>query len=106
MELFKILGCLSPPPCLAVFVWLLTLHPHAAGRVYAAYGGVYIGVALTWLWVVDSLERCRWRRRDSPGREHHFAGCQDMNMSEGPQGGKDNRRRQSNFGDWHGVRLL
>ncbi|MCB1607835.1 MAG: YnfA family protein [Xanthomonadales bacterium] len=40
---------------LAVFVWLLTLHPHAAGRVYAAYGGVYIGVALTWLWVVDSI---------------------------------------------------
>jgi len=27
---------------LAVFVWLLTLHPTAAGRVYAAYGGVYV----------------------------------------------------------------
>lgn len=40
---------------LAVFVWLLTLHPHAAGRVYAAYGGVYIGVALVWLWAVDSV---------------------------------------------------
>ena len=23
---------------LALFVWLLTLHPHAAGRTYAAYG--------------------------------------------------------------------
>ncbi|MBN8738797.1 MAG: hypothetical protein BGP24_12750 [Lysobacterales bacterium 69-70] len=41
---------------LALFAWLLTLHPHAAGRVYAAYGGVYIGVALLWLWAVDSVK--------------------------------------------------
>ncbi|MGH8221887.1 MAG: YnfA family protein, partial [Woeseiaceae bacterium] len=40
---------------LAAFVWLLTLHPHATGRVYAAYGGVYVGVALVWLWAVDSV---------------------------------------------------
>jgi len=40
---------------LALFVWLLTLHPHAAGRVYAAYGGVYIAVAIAWLWAVDSI---------------------------------------------------
>ncbi|MXS84416.1 YnfA family protein [Nitrosomonas sp. HPC101] len=40
---------------LATFVWLLTLHPHAAGRVYAAYGGVYVSVALMWLWLVDSV---------------------------------------------------
>jgi small multidrug resistance family-3 protein len=40
---------------LAVFVWLLSLHPHAAGRVYAAYGGIYIGVAIMWLWAVDSV---------------------------------------------------
>jgi len=40
---------------LALFVWLLTLHPHAAGRVYAAYGGVYVSVALMWLWAVDSV---------------------------------------------------
>ena len=40
---------------LAAFVWLLTLHPHAAGRVYAAYGGVYMSVALLWLWAVDSV---------------------------------------------------
>ena len=39
----------------AVFAWLLTLHPHAAGRVYAAYGGVYVSVALMWLWAVDSV---------------------------------------------------
>jgi small multidrug resistance family-3 protein len=29
--------------CLAIFAWLLSLHPVAAGRVYAAYGGVYVG---------------------------------------------------------------
>jgi small multidrug resistance family-3 protein len=40
---------------LALFAWLLTLHPHAAGRVYAAYGGIYISVALVWLWAVDSV---------------------------------------------------
>ena len=39
---------------LAAFVWLLTLHPYATGRVYAAYGGVYVSVALIWLWAVDS----------------------------------------------------
>ncbi|HRO59399.1 MAG TPA: YnfA family protein [Burkholderiaceae bacterium] len=38
---------------LALFAWLLTLHPTAAGRVYAAYGGVYVSVAILWLWAVD-----------------------------------------------------
>lgn len=38
---------------LALFAWLLTLHPTAAGRVYAAYGGVYVCVAIVWLWIVD-----------------------------------------------------
>jgi small multidrug resistance family-3 protein len=45
---------------LALFVWLLTLHPTAAGRVYAAYGGVYIGVAVVWLWVVDAVRPTVW----------------------------------------------
>ena len=40
---------------LAAFVWLLTLHPQAAGRVYAAYGGVYVSMALLWLWAMDSV---------------------------------------------------
>ena len=40
---------------LGLFAWLLTLHPHAAGRIYAAYGGVYIGVAIFWLWIVDAV---------------------------------------------------
>ena len=40
---------------LVAFVWLLSLHPHAAGRVYAAYGGVYVATALVWLWAVDAI---------------------------------------------------
>jgi small multidrug resistance family-3 protein len=38
---------------LALFSWLLTLHPTAAGRTYAAYGGVYISAAIFWLWLVE-----------------------------------------------------
>ena len=38
---------------LAVFAYLLTLHPTAAGRVYAAYGGVNVSVAIVWLWMID-----------------------------------------------------
>ena len=45
---------------LALFAWLLTLHPAAAGRVYAAYGGVYIAVAIGWLWLVDGIRPDRW----------------------------------------------
>ena len=40
---------------LAFFVWLLTLHPAASGRIYAAYGGVYVVTALLWLRVVDGV---------------------------------------------------
>ena len=45
---------------LALFAWLLSLHPTAAGRVYAAYGGVYIAVALAWLWGVDGVRPTAW----------------------------------------------
>ncbi|MCC4590439.1 YnfA family protein [Xanthomonas campestris pv. cannae] len=45
---------------LAAFVWLLTLHPAASGRVYAAYGGVYVAVALLWLWTVQGMRPTRW----------------------------------------------
>ncbi|MGH8610861.1 MAG: YnfA family protein [Gammaproteobacteria bacterium] len=41
---------------LALFVWLLTLHPAATGRVYAAYGSVYVATALVWLRVVDDVK--------------------------------------------------
>ena len=45
---------------LALFAWLLTLHPSAAGRTYAAYGGMYIAAALVWLWLVDGVTLTRW----------------------------------------------
>lgn len=45
---------------LALFAWLLTLHPTAAGRVYAGYGGVYVGVAMLWLWFVDGDRPTSW----------------------------------------------
>lgn len=40
---------------LLAFVWLLTLHPAASGRVYATYGAIYIATALMWLWLVDGV---------------------------------------------------
>ena len=43
-----------------MFAWLLTLHPTVAGRTYAAYGGMYIAVALIWLRVVDGGALTRW----------------------------------------------
>ena len=45
---------------LGLFAWLLTLHPAAAGRTYAAYGGMYIAVALVWLHFVDGVALTRW----------------------------------------------
>ena len=45
---------------LAIFVWLLTLHPVASGRIYAAYGGIYIFTALLWLRYIDQVMLSRW----------------------------------------------
>ena len=45
---------------LALFAWLLTLHPTASGRVYAAYGGVYVSAAILWLWLIDGIKPTRW----------------------------------------------
>jgi small multidrug resistance family-3 protein len=46
---------------LALFAYLLTLVPsEAAGRAYAAYGGVYIAASLLWLWVAESHRPDRW----------------------------------------------
>lgn len=46
---------------LAVFAWLLTLvDSAAAGRTYAAYGGIYIGASLLWLWLVEGMRPDRW----------------------------------------------
>jgi small multidrug resistance family-3 protein len=67
----EILGCYLPylvlrggrspwlllPAALALglFAWLLTLHPQASGRIYAAYGAVYVSVALIWLRLADGV---------------------------------------------------
>ena len=56
---------------LALFAWLLTLHPSAAGRTYAAYGGMYIVVALLWLRFVDGVDLSRW---DAAGAALALAG--------------------------------
>lgn len=46
---------------LAAFAWLLTLvDSEAAGRAYAAYGGVYIVSSLLWLWGVEGARPDRW----------------------------------------------
>jgi small multidrug resistance family-3 protein len=45
---------------LAMFAWLLSMHDTSAGRVYAAYGGVYIGIAILWLWAVDGVRPTGW----------------------------------------------
>jgi small multidrug resistance family-3 protein len=47
--------------CLAAFAWLLTLvESVAAGRAYAAYGGIYIAASLGWLWAVEGFRPDRW----------------------------------------------
>ena len=39
---------------LARFAFLLTLvESEAAGRAYAAYGGVYVAASILWLWAVE-----------------------------------------------------
>jgi small multidrug resistance family-3 protein len=45
---------------LALFAWLLSLHPTSAGRTYAAYGGVYITTAMLWLWMAERQVPTRW----------------------------------------------
>jgi small multidrug resistance family-3 protein len=45
---------------LALFAWLLTLHPTGASRTYAAYGGVYVVTAIGWLWLVEGQVPARW----------------------------------------------
>ena len=46
---------------LALFAYFLTLAPSdAAGRAYAAYGGVYIASSLLWLWIIEGQRPDRW----------------------------------------------
>ncbi|TGV66404.1 hypothetical protein EN801_044740, partial [Mesorhizobium sp. M00.F.Ca.ET.158.01.1.1] len=43
------------------FAWLLALvDTNAAGRAYAAYGGIYIVASLAWLWLVEGVRPDRW----------------------------------------------
>jgi len=55
--LWLVPGALS----LFAFAWLLALTPaDAAGRAYAAYGGIYIAASLAWLWAAEGIRPDRW----------------------------------------------
>jgi small multidrug resistance family-3 protein len=45
---------------LALFAWLLSLHPGPAGRTYAAYGAVYVAAAVVWMAIVEGQRPDRW----------------------------------------------
>lgn len=46
---------------LGLFAYLLTLSDSpAAGRTFAAYGGIYIATSLGWLWLVEGVRPDRW----------------------------------------------
>jgi small multidrug resistance family-3 protein len=46
---------------LALFACLLTLvEAAAAGRAFAAYGGVYIAASLLWLWRIEGVRPDGW----------------------------------------------
>ena len=46
---------------LCLFAWLLTLAPgDAAGRAFAAYGGVYVAASLGWLMAVEGFRPNAW----------------------------------------------
>jgi small multidrug resistance family-3 protein len=73
---FEILGCYSvyswlklgksayylilASVSLALFAWFLTFHPSSTGRVYAAYGGVYVAMSVLWLWLGEKQFPDRW----------------------------------------------
>ncbi len=46
---------------LVVFAIALTLvDSSAAGRAYAAYGGIYISASLVWLWLIEGIRPDRF----------------------------------------------
>jgi small multidrug resistance family-3 protein len=46
---------------LALFAFLLTrVDSAAAGRAFAAYGGVYIVASLAWMWAVEGIRPDHW----------------------------------------------
>jgi small multidrug resistance family-3 protein len=46
---------------LILFAWLLALvETEAAGRTFAAYGGIYIAASLGWMWLAEGVRPDRW----------------------------------------------
>jgi small multidrug resistance family-3 protein len=45
---------------LAAYGFVATLQPANFGRVYAAYGGVFIVLSLAWGWAIDGHRPDRW----------------------------------------------
>ncbi len=45
---------------LAIYGAIATLQPANFGRVYAAYGGVFIAMAMLWGWKVDGIAPDRY----------------------------------------------
>jgi small multidrug resistance family-3 protein len=86
---------------LIVFAWLLTLvDAPAAGRAYAAYGGIYIAASLAWLWLAEGVRPDRWgsdRGRDLPGRRvgrpARAARRLNHGIARGFEGGRRTRAR-------------
>lgn len=69
---------------LALFAYLLTLvESDAAGRAYAAYGGVYICASLAWLWAIEGTRPDRW---DSIGAAVCLVGASIILLGPRPSG--------------------
>lgn len=52
---------------LVAFAWLLTLVPtEAAGRAYAAYGGIYVVASVLWIRFVEGVAPDRWDMIGAP----------------------------------------
>jgi small multidrug resistance family-3 protein len=62
LRLGKSIWWLAPGlAALILFAYLLTLvETEAAGRAYAAYGGIYIAASLLWLWAIEGIRPDRW----------------------------------------------
>lgn len=78
----QLLWLLPAAASLALFAWLLTLHPAASGRIYAAYGGIYVATALAWLRWVDGIALDRW---DLLGGGLVFAGAAVIIVAHWPR---------------------
>ena len=47
--------------CLVIFALALTrIEANAAGRAFAAYGGIYILSSLLWLWLAEKMPPDQW----------------------------------------------